>query len=279
MLIGITGATGNLGSELVSRGCEPVQCDITDQIETLKVLEASNATTIINCASYNAVDDIEESANYKRAVSVNSIGVGHLALACEATNKRLIHLSTDYVFRGTTKRRGPYSEGQVPKRPVNDYGMSKFGGEVALRVLGGDFTCVVRTTGLYGGHKSDFVDYVYSSLLLGEEVKITKQLMGNQSYIPHVANGLLELASRDPFPSKILHIASVDVVSRYEFACMIANKFELDKELIIPVMTSELGWKAHRPTMAGLKTKLAIDLGIPIYTIWEGLEALKDDSL
>jgi dTDP-4-dehydrorhamnose reductase len=74
-----------------------------------------------------------------------------------------------------------------------------------------------------------------------------------------------------------LHIGSKEVISRYEFAVMIANVFGFDSKLLIPVKNREVpGWVAPRPVKGGLKVTLAEKSKIPIYRILDGLKDYRD---
>ena len=273
MKIGVIGYKGRLGSQLIYYGCEPIDYDITSQKKLDGVWDV-----VINCAAYSDVDGVQKSGkNYWEAIDINGRGVDYLAHAYEG---EIIHMSTDYVFGG---KRGPYSEDyraedDLPPIKNTGYSVSKFLGEMYATLH--DHVYIVRTTGLYGGvsGKHDFVKMIlnaYAENLL--EIKVTGNLFGNQTYIPHLASGLLKYARIINKP-KILHIASKEVVSRYEFALMIAHYFGLDRERIFPIKSSEIsGWIAERPEKAGLKVDLAQELEIPIYTIAEGLEAYKGE--
>jgi dTDP-4-dehydrorhamnose reductase len=140
---------------------------------------------------------------------------------------------------------------------------------------------LVRTTGLYGrnGHH-DLAQLVRSMLSQGNPLPVSKNLMGNQTYIPHFAEALINIANRpdDFYNIPILNVASQEVISRYEFALMVASVFELDKKLLLPVTNKYIsGWVAERPTKGGLKVNLARKMKVPIYNILDGLKALKND--
>ena len=270
MKIGVIGYEGRLGSQLAYDGCEPIDYDITSQ----KKLDG-DWEVIINCAAYSDVDGAEDKKNYWEAIEVNGKGVDYLA---QAYKGEIIHISTDYVFGG---KRGPYDEkyrkeDDLPTRSMA-YAVSKFMGEMYATLH--DNIYIVRTTGLYGGisGKHDFVKMVLNSFAKNSsEIKITKSLHSNQTYIPHLSEALIMCAETKQKP-KFLHIASKEVVSRYEFAMMIATVFDLDKDRLVPVRSAQVpGWVAERPKKAGLKVALAQKLGLPIYTIMEGLEEYKN---
>jgi len=111
---------------------------------------------------------------------------------------------------------------------------------------------------------------VVSNLLEGNQIKVSHDLYGNQTYAGHFAEGLMYALQHDKLP-RILHIASMEVISRGAFALQIAEKFELNDRLILMCSNNDVpGWVAKRPTQGGLDVSLADSLGIPIYSIQEG---------
>ena len=161
-MIGILGPRGRLGFTLVQMGGIPLDCDITDQAALERQLwELDEVDTIINCAAYTDVDGAETDVGYSKASKVNGLGPGRLKLICARLNLRLIHISTDYVFSGTS---GPYTEKNLPRDPVNSYGFTKFAGDYAIRTFHDKSDIIVRTTGLYGSPKHDFLSLVHKTL-------------------------------------------------------------------------------------------------------------------
>ena len=115
--------------------------------------------------------------------------------------------------------------------------------------------------------------YEFLDVAIDMGIKIFKDLHFNPTYIPHLAIALKKLTDI-PYPPKTLNLAGGKSVSRYKFAQMIADEFELDKKLLIP--TSEVnGLVAERPKKAGLRTNKARKIGLPIYSIQDGLKELK----
>lgn len=267
--IAVTGPRGRLGSELVRRDCIPLDLSITQDVAKLYLqIDYFRPDVIINCAAYTKVDLCETVEGLKEAILVNTRGAENL-LRNPNRSYRLIHLSTDYIFSG---QHGPYGEKSKDYRPVNGYGYSKLGGDVLVQTEPfPQKDTIVRTTGLYGG--SD--DFVGHELMVLKEVgsfDAVDNLFGNQTYIPDLADGLLELA-RLEHPPKILNIASKEVVSRYEFAKMVARMGGYSDKVIRPIKSSEVPlWKAKRPVYGGLKVDLAESLEIPIYPIISGLQ-------
>jgi len=273
--IAVTGPNGRLGSQLVLMGCTPLECDITKPEEIELALVMTKPDVVINCAGFTNVDACETDEGWKKAIAVNMHGIEKLR---NVFSGRLIHISTDYIFDG---KRGPYSESHKDTSPVNLYGSTKLGGEIVLlHSMSTNPTCIVRTTGLFGGfgHKSDFADAVIEYLSAGKEILVSNELIGNQTYVPFLAEALLKLATME-WTHKIIHIGSSDIISRYEFALLVASVYGLNKDLIHPCNNRDImGWIAERPKKGGLKTILAKKLCLPIYTVWDGIQHYKNDT-
>lgn len=278
MKIGITGYKGRLGMELVENWeCYRLPCDITDENEIVADIKDLRPDVIINCAAITAVDKCEDPEYNRLAMRVNTRGPEYLRRNFRG---KLIHISTDYVFDG---KRGPYTEKAKP-HPINAYGYSKWGGEIVLKE--NDYpgqTVVVRTTGLYGGASDagDFASFVIGKAYSMEPLDAVENLRSNQTYIPHLAEALVELAHREWIERfEILNLASLDVISRYEFATMLGNAFTTDyvRFKLNPVKSSDIpGWVAKRPVKGGLKTFKARRRGFPIYSVYDGIQAYKEE--
>lgn len=267
-MIGITGHCGRLGSELLTRGCIPINADITSPKVLQSEIESIEPDTIIHCAAVTNVDGCE-GVLASKARKVNIIGTQLLRTIFTG---RIIYMSTDYVFDG---RGGPYKENSNPN-PINHYGMTKFMGEQIIRDYKYAKDIIIRTTILYGGNKPDFVTQMLDKFKDGYAFEVTKALSGSPTYVSHLADALVELCHLDWTPS-VINIAGAEVLSRYEFALMIANVFGYDPKMVIPTQTlQQNGNIAPRPRNAGLKIDLARKIGLPIYSVVDGLTEMKD---
>jgi dTDP-4-dehydrorhamnose reductase len=210
----VTGGGGYLGGDLARRAVEHgwsvratcrtrrpeldaewVQADVRDE-EAMR--RAATGVDVVVHTAYRQHDE---------AWSTNVDG--SRAVARAAQRARLIHLSSDLVFRGD---RGSYTEDDSPD-PVNEYGRSKAEAERAVRAAHPD-ALIVRTSLLYGGRepgpqerlaregRAFFVDEIRSPVVVGD-----------------LAEALLELASLDV--TGPLHLGGSDDVSRYDFALLL----------------------------------------------------------
>ena len=264
MKVAVAGHRGRLGSYLVRLGCVPLVCDITSERSIAEALEAVEPHVLINAAAFTDVDACEEPANQDLAVAVNTRGPGLLRRAFPGF---FIHLSTGYVFDG---RAGPYDEDAVPN-PISFYGMTKLGGEAAATVR--TPTAIVRTLDLFGSahRRPDFVRFVRDLLAVGLPKPVPTGLYGNPTYIPNLAAALMRLAEAGP-QDTILNLAGTTVLSRFDFARMIARVYHGDDALILPC--EEPTGKARRPLRGGLLVTKALGLGYSLISAEEGLREL-----
>ena len=229
-------------------GIEYTQLDIRDKSAVKALIMNFFPDTVINTAAYTNVDGCE--TNKKLAWEINVEGVKNLALYSQGIDAHIIHLSTDYVFDG---KNGPYSEEDKPN-PISYYGRTKLASENVLKASGARFT-VVRTNVLFGPAKfgrPDFVKWVVSSLREKKQIKIVTDQFGNPTYLDDLTNGIAAIETLDA--EGLYNIGGRDFLTRFEFTEEIADFFDLDKSLIIPITTAELNQAARRPLKSGLLT-------------------------
>ena len=274
--IAVTGAHGNVGKELVKRGCIPLDCDVTNRDEVQEAIERTHPDVIIHCAAITNVGECEKHS--AKAIKVNMGGANNVLRYF--TKGTFIYISTDHVFEG--KRRGlfghsGYKETDEPN-PVNQYGWSKCGGEavtlVARRVIQTNAS-IVRTSRLFthldlkGG---------LNDIRTGKEHVYTDLIYRSFLYTPHFVDGLLKLIYLDEIP-EIVHIAGADILSYYRFWLLV------NTVLGAPETKDKVLARRHeiddypRPFRGGLSVRLAKRLGIPIYTAFDGLMAIKEEGI
>ena len=121
MKISVTGHKGQIGSELIKLGYEPLECDITDLDTVNEEIHRVKPDIIIHCAAMTGVEQCE--ADKEKAFAVNVRGVSNMLYDFYGT---FIYLSTVHVFNG--QKYWNYSERHQPD-PVNTYGFTKWAGE------------------------------------------------------------------------------------------------------------------------------------------------------
>jgi dTDP-4-dehydrorhamnose reductase len=271
MTVFVTGHLGRLGHHLVLKGYKPLPCDVTD-LASVKVAirenDVSEKDTVIHCAAITDVDACEGSL-YSEAIEVNIQGTRNVRTAFRG---QMVYISTDYIFDG---RDGPYNEEAEPN-PICHYGQTKLYGEEEMLEADYERDVIVRTTVLYGGCKPDFVSSILKKLKTNDMFKVTGQLLGSPTYVPHLAEGIKRLVMLKS-PPKIVNIVGKDVITRWVFACKIAKEFGYPIHNVLLTMDGNTG-SAPRPRLAGLKVNLARALEIPVYSVQEGLNIMAGDK-
>ena len=269
MRILITGAFGQLGYALqsvlsknshydlictgrrIKEGQGGISLDIRNQVALKEIINTTAPDIVINLAAMTNVDACE--LNPKLAGEVNVAGLQHI---CDSFSGKIIHLSTDYVFDG---RSGPYKENDR-LNPISTYGKTKLLSEQIL--LENDINnLVIRGNVLYdysSDSKASFLNWVVLSLQNNEEIQVVEDQFNNPTWTRSMAD-IIDLSITNNLDG-IIHWGDADYISRYDFAIMIAKKFSLNKDLIKPILTSELNQPANRPLQSGLKTEKLVSI-------------------
>ena len=249
MKVLIIGARGQLGKELSgmldnSIALSHDTLDLKNISNIENILNKYSFDTIINCAAMTNVDKCE--SDIGEAYYINGLSMKYITDFCKKNDKYLIHVSTDYVFNGTN---GNYSETDIPY-PINYYGLSKLIGDNYANSY--ENSLIIRTSGVYGS-KNNFPLYVINNLRNNKKVNafdnyyspINAKVLGRSIY---------ELLDKKPVG--IMNISGTRL-SRYEFALKIAEKFDLDKKLIIKTDYKSTTFNAKRPYDSSLNNEEA----------------------
>ena len=243
----VTGAGGMLGQDLCpileDNGYEVVETDIktldiTSADMVKSVLGNEQPDIVIHCAAYTNVDKAEE--DLKTAELINVTGTENLAEVCGKLGITFVYISTDYVFDGTKAE--PYTP-QDRTNPINNYGMTKYEGEEAVRSLC-DKYYVVRTSWLYGHHGKNFVETMLNLAKTQKELKVVDDQIGCPTWTVELSNGIVKLLASKPYGT--YHVCGSGFTSWYGFAKEIFEQSNLKVDLK-PCMTQDFPRPAKRP--------------------------------
>jgi len=248
-----------------------IKLDITNKDEVEQKLEKFKPDLVVHAAALTNVDFCEQ--NHEKADLINVKGTENIANGCKKINSKILFISSDFVFDG---KNGPYDEEAEPN-PINYYGKTKKKAEEIVKESGLKYL-IVRTTVLYGEHKNkmSYVSWVIKNLKEEKEIRIVTDQYTTPTWVKDLAQALVFLINKDYFKNEIVHVVGKDIMSRYDFTVKIAEKFELDKKLIIPITSDELENAAARPKNAGMKTDKLENLGYKPMGIEESLERIKN---
>ena len=272
MKILITGASGQLGTEIQRQlknggsALGPVperlqnatviatdvdELDITDRDATIAFVRRHQPDTIISCAAFTNVDGCE--TNPEGAFKVNAIGASNLAQAAERINARLIHVSTDYVFRGEGDKPLDESERVDPK---SVYGKTKALGEEYVKNFCHRYF-IVRTAWLYGYAGKNFVKTMVNAGKKFGKLEVVSDQLGNPTNAEDLAHHLLQLAVSHDYG--VYHCTGEGICSWYEFASEIIRLSGVDAT-VAPCTSAEYSAKhpaaADRPAWSALENRM-----------------------
>ncbi|MET7253242.1 dTDP-4-dehydrorhamnose reductase [Dyadobacter fermentans] len=271
MRIVVLGASGQLGSCLKKNSTERNITDISFPSEESanildkelldKLFTAEKPQFVINCAAYTAVDKAEDDVDTCR--KVNRDGAAYIAEVCKKHQATLIHISTDFVFKGDIPQLLSETD---PAEPENIYGLTKLEGEAAIsEILPEHFT--IRTSWLYSEFGNNFVK---TMLRLGrerEQLGVIIDQVGSPTYAIDLANVILDITESDSTAYGIYHYSNEGVTSWYDFAKAVFDLSETTVKLN-PVKTSEYVTRAVRPAYSVMdksKIKATFDITIPYW--------------
>lgn len=253
----LTGANGQLGSFLKSVLAERYElvCATRDTVDLSqpesigRTVATLRPDVVINAAAYTAVDQAE--SDHEVATQVNALAVAELAKAVELLGGVFIHISTDYVFDGTSDR--PYREDDKVG-PVSVYGQTKLQGEQAA-LSNCSRTIVIRTSWVFSEVGHNFVKTIVSLSRSRPKLEVVDDQVGGPTYAGHLAEFIAAaLAKIIDCPFKdwgIYHFCGYPYVTWYQFAkevCRLADS----EVLIEPVSSTKFPRPAQRPANSRL---------------------------
>ena len=210
-----------------------------------EIITSIKPNIIINTSAINNVDYCENHKDIAENVNVNA--VTELKKICTKKEIKLVHLSSDSVFDGTKDT--PYIENDLPN-PINYYGKTKRMGEKI--VLENPNNLIIRSSVLYGWlpknlaenqsssmKNMNFAQWLIQKLKNNEKVKIITDEFSSPIIVDDLSQSILNLIKNDK--KGIFHSAPKIRINRYEFSKKIAQKFNFNSEMIIPITNKELG--------------------------------------
>jgi dTDP-4-dehydrorhamnose reductase len=260
----ITGGAGYLGAELIQRaraggwdvgatcfsslpdddGIAWLRLDIRDEPAVARAFDIWRPNVVIHTAYRQRGPDLW---------STSAEGAGVVARAAREASARLIHMSSDALFDGA--RAGSYSETDDPS-PITPYGEAKAAAE-RLVADAHPAALIVRTSLIYGGAQPGPHEQLALDALAGQaDVAFFTDELRCPIAVDDLAAALLELAPTDQ--AGRLHIAGADVVSRYEFAQLVAAAHGQDPARLRAAASATSNMR--RPRNCALDSSLARQL-------------------
>jgi dTDP-4-dehydrorhamnose reductase len=268
----ITGANGQLGNELRDLSkkyygydftfTDIDNLDITNSVTTSEFIRNLRPDWIVNCAAYNLVDKAESEPEV--AMLINGTSVKNITEAIAGTDCRFIHVSTDYVYDGSSNV--PYDE-NVIANPQSAYGRSKLAGEKYALIHTGSM--IIRTAWLYSSYGNNFVKTILKYGAERESLSVVFDQTGTPTYAADLAYAIMSIISgviRNQFAFKagLYNYSNEGVCSWYDFASEIIKESGLACQ-VNPVLSKDYKQAAKRPSYSVMdKSKIKENYNINI---------------
>lgn len=279
MVVLVTGANGQLGQSIqfIANQYPNIQFIYTDYQE-LDITNFESCHTIfakykphfcINTAAYTAVDKAESES--EKAHLINAIGPENLAKVCKEYNTILLHISTDFIFDGTSSSlsmTNGYKETDNPN-PQSVYGKTKLDGELAVQ-KNWEKHYIIRTSWVYSQFANNFMKTMLRLASERDSLSVVNDQIGTPTYAVDLAEVLLkiiefchaELVSASIYG--IYNFSNEGQCSWYDFAAAIFHQKGITIDLQ-PIPTSAYPTPAKRPAFSVLdKTKIKNTFNIEI---------------
>jgi len=242
------------------------QLDVRDSDAVSAVFERVSPEVVIHAAGNKNVKFCE--AHPDEARRINAMGTRNIARACRKFGVRMIYVSTDLVFSCT---RGSYQEDELPE-PSLVYGTSKLEGErFAQEELEDAVIC--RSGGIYG-KGSPLLSWLAAEINASRRVECFVDVFNTPTYVDNLAEMMEAILARRL--AGVFHTVGRERVSRFEFFQSYARTFELDVNLLSPVLAG--GTKAGlllQPDSSLSIEQTSDKLGVMFNSVVEGFTRLR----
>ncbi|WP_270089106.1 dTDP-4-dehydrorhamnose reductase [Sphingobacterium sp. SYP-B4668] len=278
----ITGANGQVGSELKAIYehrtdvetffLDRKQLPLDQTLIIQDILAMYQPDVIIHAAAYTAVDKAEGEAELANVV--NHLATEEIAQYCRIHEAKLIAISTDYVFEGSSAC--PLPE-DAAVNPINVYGQTKLNGELAIQKWVPD-AIIIRTSWVYSTYGHNFVKTMLRLMAEREEISVVADQIGTPTYAYDLAKAIVAIIDSEIWQAGVYHYSNEGEISWYDFAIAIREISKLSCT-IHPIPTSAYPTPAKRPRFSLLdKSKIKSTFGVEVPFWRDSLEKMLASS-
>jgi len=248
----------------------PLSADFSQPESLAATVRAVAPQIVVNAAAHTAVDRCEGEPALAKTINAGAPAV--LAREAAALGAWLVHYSTDYVFDGSGS--APWTE-DAPTGPLNVYGHSKLGGEIAVRASGCRHL-ILRTSWVYAARGANFARTILRLAAERDRLTVIDDQIGaptGADLLADVTAHALRCALKQPELAGTYHAVAAGETSWHayaqyviEFARAAGQPIRVAKDAIAPIPSSAFPAPARRPQnsrMATLKLRSAFDLQLP----------------
>jgi dTDP-4-dehydrorhamnose reductase len=281
-----TGLSGLVGSRIVELLQKTYQfvdisrrtgTDILKNFAVEEKIKKSSAEVVLHFAAKTDVDGCEKDKIQGikgDAWKINVDGTKNIVSSCQKFKKKLIYISTDFVFDGENTPQEGYSEDNMPN-PVNWYARTKYEGEKIVQSAHIPWI-ILRIAYPFRANypKMEYVRNILTRLKENREVFAVTDHFFTPTFIDDLGNALDVLIKNNA--TGIYHAVGKQSVSPYKVAQLIANVFNLNASFIHQTTRKQFFKdRAQRPFNTSLKNDKIGKFAINMHTFEEGLQEIK----
>jgi dTDP-4-dehydrorhamnose reductase len=205
---------------------------------------------VINCIGYTNVDLCEKNSGY--AKNINAIFPTELASVTNEMGIKLVHISTDHYRSKDDKPRTESTEVWA----ANVYGKTKIEAEEQVRRVN-ESALIIRTN--FIGYESNggnmkLLAIIKNSLETKTGFTGFSDVYFSPVSIRELIDALFNLIAINA--SGIVNIASNEVISKFEFAKLVARCLHIPESKILPTSISKSSLTTSRPNYLALDNSL-----------------------
>lgn len=285
----IAGGTGLLGSSLIDhldknkfeifcgvhikknkfKSIKSIKINFKNKTDIKKLVKLK-VDLIINCIGLSSVEKCEKNFNLARKLNVNI--PKKISDFAKKNKVKFVHISTDHLFDG---KKNLYFENDRTN-PLNKYAKSKLKSEQDILKTNRD-AMIIRTNFFCNGKfkNKSFSDRIIEDLKKNKKIYLFKDVFFTPVHTLDLLNIILKSFSKKL--SGIFNVSTSIPISKYDFGLKIAEMFNLDKSLVIPINFSEKNITIRPKVMSLSPKKIEKLLKIKLKKIEKMLLELYED--
>ena len=189
----------------------------------------------------------------------------NIALACKKLDCKMVYISTDYVFDGMGTE--PWQPDCKAYKPLNVYGETKLGGELAVSENLEKYF-IVRIAWVFGVNGKNFIKTMLNLGKMHDRLTVVCDQIGTPTYTYDLARLLVDMIETEKYG--YYHATNEGgYISWYDFTKEIYRQSGYTTE-VLPVTTAEYGLsKAARPFNSRLEKSKLVEAGFKPLPTWQ----------
>lgn len=249
--------------------------DITDYEQVIRRFDSSSPDIVLHMAAKTDVDGCEDDkllGEEGDAWRINVTGTQNIVDAAKQFGKKIIYVSTDFVFDGTKKE--AYDEGDFPN-PVNWYAVTKYEGEQVVSNASIPYA-IIRLSYPYRSEfasRTDFVRRIIEKASRKEKIFALTDHIFTPTFIDDFADALRTIFRQNL--KGIYHVVGSEYLAPNEAIEKIFSVFQLQTEIVPVTRSFFFNHRAFRPCRLAINNDKITGLGAKMCTFDQGLEKMK----